>query len=255
MADNPITTRNLIDADVGPLRRFTGVLDSMPTEERTYGEGESARATTRISLNYKEIEVLEALEPYHFPIFTISIGQSNRKKSRWGVFGTSLNEILDQQYTAEQLDPASPNYIKPSDRMDINDCLGKRMGLVLADGAEGRPAPPLLYDGRAEEDRLTPAWTTYMIEGLGVTGGQGKTPLDAAMEKLDGKTLADFNQAALADPLIRGDATLLQSISLPVSAPNSFANTMIASGQFTKDDQEIYHKVVGPAPTVTPPAA
>ena len=40
-----ITTRGLIDAELGPLRRYTGILDSMPDEKVTYGEGESARAS------------------------------------------------------------------------------------------------------------------------------------------------------------------------------------------------------------------
>ncbi len=36
MADEgTITTRNLIDAELGPLRRLTGILDSLPTEKQT----------------------------------------------------------------------------------------------------------------------------------------------------------------------------------------------------------------------------
>ena len=244
MADEKmITTRNLIDSDVGPLRRFTGILDSMPTEEQSYGEGESARKSTRVSLNNKDIEVIEAVEPYQFPIYTMSMSLSNRKKSMWGVLGQSLNAILDQQYTAEQLDPTNPAYIKPSERADITGGIGKRVGYVMADGEEGRPAPPMLWDGRAEKDVPRPCWTVYSIEGVGVAGGQGKSPMDKAMELLDGKTLADFNAAALADPQVRGDATLLQAISKPVSAPDSFANTMVTAGKFSKDEQEVYHLV------------
>lgn len=242
-----ITTRNLIDSDIGPLRRFTGVLDSMPTEEQSYGEGESARKSTRVSLNNKEIEVIESIEPYQFPIYTMSMSLSNRKKSMWGVLGQSLNAILDQQYTAEQLDPTNTTYLKPSDRMDITACVGKRIGYVMADGEEGRPAPPMLFDGRANEgrggDAPRPCWTVYSVEGVGVAGGQGMSPMDKAMELLNNKTLADFNAAALADGQVRGDAALLQAISKPVSAADSFANTMVSTGQFTKDEQEVYHKV------------
>ena len=70
-----VSTRGLIDAELGPLRRFTGILDSMPTEKQTFGEGESARETTRISLNFKDIDVKEAVEPYHFPIVTLMMSQ------------------------------------------------------------------------------------------------------------------------------------------------------------------------------------
>ena len=246
-----ISVRNLIESDIGPLRRFTGVLDSTPTEKQTWNEGTpEARDSLRISLNTKDIEVIEAVEPYHFPIYTIQFTLSNRKKSKYGVFGTSLAEILDQQYSEAQRDPNSPDYVKPADRMDLKDCIGKRLGFVIADGEEGRPPLHLLFDGRAKDethpkgqDMPTPAWECYMVEGVGVKGGEGSSPLDKAMELLDGKTVAQFNQAALANDVVRSDVNLLQSIGMPVSAPNSFTNTMVTGGKFTKDDQEIFHKV------------
>lgn len=252
-----VSTRGLIDAELGPLRRFTGILDSMPTEIVVYkkdpsDETEVGKASTRVSLNSKDIDVKEAVEPYHFPIVTLVMSQSNRKKSRWGVLseGTpkdhtiGFNNVADQQYTAEQLDPSNANYIKPSDRMEIKACIGKRLGWVLTDGLDGRPAPMDLYDGREDKDKPTPAWTVYEIEGVGVAGGQGTSAMDLAMSLLDTKTLAEFNTLALANPVIRGDTALLQSISLPPTAPNSFANTMVTAGTFMQDEAGIFHKVV-----------
>ena len=248
-----VTTRGLIEAELGPLRRFTGILDSMPTEPRTYGEGESARTTTRVSINFKDIDVKEAVEPYHFPTVTLIMGLSNRKKSRWGVLseGTpqdramGFNNVADQQYTVEQLDQANANFIKPEDRMDMKrDCIGKRLGMVLTDGADGRPEPMELYDGRADEDRPTPAWTVYEVEGIGVAGGGGGSAMDLALSLLYEKTLPDFNTAALANPAIRADVSLLQAISKPPTAPDSFANAMVAAGKVTKDETTgIFHKV------------
>lgn len=248
-----VTTRGLIDADLGPLRRFTGILDSMPDEKQTFGEGESARESTRISLNFKEIDVKEAVEPYHFPIVTIIMSLSNRKKSRWGVLseGTpkdravGFNNVADQQYTTEQLDPSNANFIQPKDRMDLKrNCMGKRLGMVMTDGMDGRPESMDLFDGRANTDRPTPAWTVYEIEGIGVAGGQGVNAMDLAMGLLDGKTLAEFNTAALANPVIRSleNIALLQAIGMPPTAPNSFANTMKTAGKFTQDEQGVFHK-------------
>jgi len=237
-----ITTRNLIDADIGPLRRFTGLLDSFTTEPQTFGEGVSARQSTRITLNFSDLEVLETIEPYHFPIFTVSMTMSNRKKSRWGVYGESLNSILDSQYTEEQLNPTSPEYIKPQERMDISDCLKKRMGLVMADGEAGRPESPMLFDGRTNADRPTPTWMVYEVEGVGVAGG-GVSARDIAESLLNGRTLADFNKAALANPIIRNDTALLQAISMPATAAGSFANVLVKAGRFTKDAQGVYQKV------------
>ena len=205
--------------------------------------------------NLKEVEVLEAVEPYHFPTYTITVSKSNRKKSAWGFLSeggpddraVGFNNIADQQYSAEQLDQSNPNYVKLSARLDIMACIGKRLGFVMADGEDGRPKSPMLFDGRANSgaggDVPRPSWTIYSIEGIGVASTQGQSAMDVAMSLLDGKTLADFNALALANPFIRADAALLQGISKPISAPDSFANTLVTAGKFTKDEQEVYHKV------------
>ncbi len=261
--ESKVSTRGLIEADLGILRRFTGILDSAPTETSVYqprnivpsADAPQGKPTTRVSLNFREIDPIEAVEPYHFPIYTIVVSKSNRKKSRWGVFseGTpsdrslGFNNIVDQQYSPEQLDPGSPEYIKPLDRMDLEDCFEKRFGMVLTDGIDGRPQPMDLFDGRANEgrggDTPTPAWTVYEVEGIGVAGGQGTSGTDLAMKLLDNSTLADFNAAALANPAIRADTALLQSIALPPTAKNSFANTVVSADIFTKDSAGVFHKV------------
>jgi hypothetical protein len=241
--DNPVTTRNLVDSGLGPLRRFTGILDSTPTEKRIFGEGDNARESERVQLNIRELEVLEAAEPYHFPTYTIQANLSRQKRSRWGVLANSFNELVDQQYSATQLDPSSPEYIKVADRVDLEDAIGKRIGFVMSDGLDGRPQPPSLFDGRAQEDKPTPCWVVYSVEDIGTGGSSGKSALDTAMSLLDGKSLSEFAALALANPAIRADVTLLQAITKPTTAPESFANTMIASGQFTVDAQEVYHKV------------
>ena len=237
------SSRGLVDFDVGPLRRFTAIIDSMPEEEQTFGEGTSARKSMRVTVNCKELEVVEAIEPYHFPIFQFQITKSNRKKSRYGVLSESFNAIADSQYSPEQLDPSNAAFIHDKDRMSWGDVLGKtRLGFVLADGEDGRPEPPMLYDGRAEEDRPTPAWMVYSIEGVGVAGGQGVDPAKLAESLLDGKTLAQFNKEALANDIIKGNTSLLQSIALPPTAAGNFANALVKAGKFTKDDQGVYHK-------------
>ena len=243
--------RNLVDSDIGALRRFTGVLDSISSEPQKYNEGKpDEKSSTKLSLNYKEIEVVEAIEPYHFPIFTVVLTESNRKKSRYGIFGTSLAAILDQQYSEEEKNPSNPEYVKPSNRMDLSDCVGRRMGLVMADGEDGRPSLHELFDGRAKDethpkgqDMPTPAWEVYMVEGIGVAGEGGVTALDKAIELLNGRTLSEFNKLAQTNDLIRGDVELLQSVGMPLSAPTSFSHTMLTSKKFIKDKAGVYHKV------------
>lgn len=242
MPEITVTTRNLVDTDVGPLRRFTGILANMPTEKRVFGEGSNSRETIQVQLNFKDIEVQEATEPYHFPIFTIRLSLSNRKKSRWGAFGESYNQIVDQHYVAAQLDPTKPEYVKSTERMDLEDSIGKRLGIVLADGEDGRPPQTLLYDGRSQVERPTSCWQVYSVQDIGVAGTT-TSAIDIAMDLLNHKSLAEFNIAALKNPTIRGDIALLQAISKPVSADDSFSNTMVASGIFTKDGDGVYHRV------------
>ena len=116
--ENKVSTRNLVDTGLGPLRRVTGILDSMPREPQTY---EGGRTANRININLKDIEVIEAVEPYHFPIYTIQVNESNRKKSRWGAIAESFNSAVDAQYSPAQIDPSSPEYVAPKDRPDIGD--------------------------------------------------------------------------------------------------------------------------------------
>lgn len=255
-----ITTRNLVDADVGPLRRVVGTLTSMPQTLEEYGEGVKKRFVTRVTIFLTDIEILELIEPYQLPTFTILLSLSNKRKSKWGFFSdgsreemtVGFNNIADQQYSPEQLNPDNPQYVEPRKRMDIKDCIGKRIGLVLADGEEGRPASPLLWDGRANAgegaDVPTLCWTVYLIEGIGVVGGQGATPYQIAVDILDGKTLKEFNDAALANPVITGDSKMLAALSLPVTAPNSFTNALVTAGTFIKDEATgIFSKVEGSA--------
>lgn len=253
------SSRGLIDFDIGPLRKLTGIVDSMPREDKVFGEGATARPYKQITVNVKDIEVLEATEPYHFPVFMFQINESNRKKSRWGVLSESFNTVVDSQYTPEQLDPSNPAFIKAADRMDWEDIKDKnRVGFVLADGEDGRPEMPELFDGRATDaehpkgqDMPTPAWTVYEVEGVGVAGTQGISAVDMAKALLDNKTLAVFNKEAIANAAIKADVGLLQSIGLPVSAAGNFANALVSAGEFTKDAQGVYHRVGAEAPAAT----
>lgn len=245
--------RGLIDSDIGPLRRFFGVLVSCPQETKKYDEGTpNERSSVQLSLNFKDLEVVESVEPYNFPIYTIQLTLSNRKKSRYGVFGMSLADILDQSLTDEQKDPTSPEYVKPSDRPDLADCIDKRIGMVMADGEEGRPPQHNLFDGRAKDelhpkgqDVPTATWEVFSVEGYGSTDAEGgKSALDTAMELLDGKTSAQFNSAALENEVVRGDIDLFTSIGLPLSSPKNFITSMVASKQFKKDSKTgVYSRI------------
>lgn len=239
-----ITTRDLVESGLGPLRKFTGIFESAPTTMQTFtGNDGTSRQQKVATLQYKDVEVIKSITPYALPIFTIRFGIAVTTNSKWGIFSKSFNDIVDAQYSPEQNNPQSSNYIPTKDRTQLKQTFGLRHGLVLCDGLEGRPAPFMVYNGRTREEAATPIWNIYSIEGYGVAGAQGVVPMDKAIEVLDGKTLAQFNAIAYEDEVIKSDPQLLTMIGLPISAPNSFANTMLAAGKFIKDEQEIFHLV------------
>jgi hypothetical protein len=193
------------------------------------------------------MEVIESTEPYAFPTYSVVVTESNRKQSKYGFLSLSFISIVDQQYSAAQLDPTNPAYIQPSKRMDWKDCIGKRMGLVFCDGEDGRPTPPKQWDGRANEGKGgevdSPSWSVFEVEGVGVAGGSKISPVEKAMELLNGRNVKDFGMLAAVNDIVRQDTQLLISIGMPESAANSFIAGMVASGKFTRDAAGVYHKV------------
>jgi len=220
-----VSIRGLVDSEFAesPLRKFTGVLDSYVPEPARGYDG------TRVNLNFRDIEVLQSSEPYNFPTAVINIGLSNKKSSRWGFFAASLEKFL------------------PEDE-DIKEQVGKRLGMVVTDGKDERPEAKLMWNSKADvakfPDKMVPTavWEVFELEGASGVG-EGTIPTTAAeqaMRLLDGKTMSEFNKAAYADPAIRKDALLQRSIT-----DKSFIKAMLVGKQFSKDENEVYHRVVG----------
>lgn len=205
MTEDLVSVRGLVDSEFGgtPLRKFTGVLDSYYPEDRTFG--------TQVILNFKDVEVLESVEPYNFPTATISIKLSNKKNSGWGVFSESVAALL------------------PEDQ-DIKDCIGKRIGMEMEVGHEYGT------DRQTGEPMLGNPWKVFELEGV-VAGAKVTTATDRAKELLAGKTRAEFNKAAYADPIIRKDTALQRAIT-----DKSFINSLIQLGEFTEDENGVISK-------------
>lgn len=206
MEQELISIRNLVSGDIGtPLRKLTGVLDGYAPEDRKYA--------SYIVLNFTDVEVLESSEPYNFLTAQIAIKVSNRKSSGWGVFSDSLALLL-------------------SEDEDIKDCIGKRFGMEMEIGhVYGQ-------DRQTGEDMLGNPWKVYELEGA-VVGVESTTAMDKAKELLDGKTKAEFNKAAYADPVIRKDTELQRAIT-----DKSFINSLTQLEEFTEDENGVFHKVI-----------
>jgi len=76
-----------------PLRKFWGTLDIINTELRPgFNEGDPKKAW-HIAI-FSDIEVLESIEPYMFPVAQLEFPASTRKYSQRGIYGDSTLKLL-----------------------------------------------------------------------------------------------------------------------------------------------------------------
>lgn len=221
-----VSVRNLVDSDFDlPVREFDGVFGSFETAPATGYDG------TRVSVNYGDIDNVVAVSPYNLPTVVLNMGLSNKHKSKWGYYGDSLAALI------------------PPDE-DIKDCKGQVHHVVLADGQDGRPAPKPIWSRDADPaefpDKMvpTPVWVVTAVNGATVeeaSGEKGQAAPDWAEKNLIGKSRADFNKWAYADPKIRKDTALQRSIT-----DKSFINSLLKLGRVHEDADGIFQ--AGPTP-------
>ena len=213
-----VSVRGLVDSDFDmPLRKFDGIFDGYETMPATGYSG------TRVDLNFKDIDNVVAVSPYNFPTAVINLGLSNKNKSKWGYLANSLAALL------------------PPDE-DIKDCKGRRLSLVFCDGQDGRPEPKPIWSKDADPaefpDKMvpTPVWIVTEVEGGAVAGEvSGETAAEWAEQNLIGKTRAEFNKWAFADPKIRKAIALQRSIS-----DKSFINSLLQLGRVVEDENGVF---------------
>lgn len=208
MNEDPISVRNLTDSTFGtPLREFKGTLESYHPEEQKYG--------TFVILNFKDIEVVRATEPYNFPTAIISIKLSNKKRSGWGILSDSLASHL------------------ASDE-DIKDAIGREWHMVMKEGhVYGQ-------DRNSGEDMIGNPWQCVALDGAsGAVALQSAA--EVARQLIIGKTRAEFNKAAYADPVIRKDSELQRAIT-----NKSFITGLVTAGEIVEDENGVF-QVVGSA--------
>lgn len=206
-----------------PLVKFSGVLDSYYDEEDNF-------SNTQVHLNFTDMEVEEAVEPYPFPIAELTVKYSNYKRSGWGIFAESLAKCL-------------------GDDEDLPDLIGRKVTMAYTQGhdmgfKDKNWQAEVDDDGNATNESERPnvviaAWEVIAVDGVGA-GTAGVSPYDRLIELLDGKTRAEFNKAALSDPLIKaqGVAYIKAQITSRV-----FVSDAIKDGLFTEDENGVFHVV------------
>jgi hypothetical protein len=187
-----------------PLRHFKGKFGGFEIREVA-----GRFPGTRVDLNFSDIEVILSTEPYQFPIAQISIRYSDRENSAWGIFAQSCTKLLPEN-------------------LDIGDCVGKVMELLLT------PGHKFGFDQESGEEIIRDCWECQSIEGVGEA--RAGNPMKRALELLDGKIEQDWNQVVFTDPLVKGDATLVNSI-----LQRTFLPAQQQLGIISKDEAEVWH--------------
>jgi len=221
MSEEKLPMRGLTEGfEQTPLRKFYGTLDGTVKKHAENYDG------VRVDLNFKDLEVIQSTSPYNFPITTINLGVSNKAKSRWGYFATSVAAVIDESEGLEEQ-------------------YGKRFGMVYCDGQDGRPEPKPIWSRQANRAEFptgevpTAVWVAFEIDGVTADATKEEaTPIEEKLiTLLDGKTLNEFNRASLADPEVKKDTAIQRAIM-----DKSFVKKLIADGIATKDENDIYHK-------------
>jgi len=211
-----------------PLRHFKGKLDSITGS--MVKRGKMPQPRLEVVYTFSELEVIESSEPYPFPIAQVSLLHSNRVKSAMGVLGASIDKVINAG-----LDENAPqSQVKNQDFL-----IGKVQEWQITPGH-------MMWNADTNTETPRDCWEVISVEGAGSTPKKGKagatvgitsiTPIQQAINLLDGKTQQQWNNIVFQDPVVKGDSNLVNSI-----IQGTFIPPLEAAGMVTKDDDSVFH--------------
>lgn len=220
-----------------PLRHFRGKLTSITGSMVQRGNMQQARL--EVAYNFSDVEVFDSTEPYPHPIAQITIMHSTRTKSGMAVLGTSMDKILN----------ANIDKNTPQEQAKNQDALiGVMQEWKVTSGH-------MMWDSKEEKETPRECWEVVWAEGFGgtphsgttptttanpastPTTSSGETPLQRAINLLDGKTQQQWNNIVFQDEVVKNDTALINNI-----INGKFLPPLEEAGTITKDDNGVYHK-------------
>ena len=214
-----------------PLREFVGTLSSITGNM----VDRFTPARLEVQYNFADVEVISSIEPYPFPITQIGIFQSNREQSAMGVFGKSVDNIINKDVPAD----APIEQVKGQDYL-----IGKKVHMKMTGGH-------MMWDGATKKEVARDCWECVGVEGFAMAtpistttspntqAPKANKPAGAAgraLELLNGKNEQQFYQAVFNDPIVKADGGIISSI-----LARSFLQPLIDGGIVMKDGDGIYH--------------
>jgi hypothetical protein len=188
-----------------PLREFIGRLVSWDARMDTNPNFERSRIM--VQLNFDELQVIRAEQPYDFPTATLEIPYSGTARSQWGYFSKSA-------------EPFTPGDVTEFSQ-GAESLIGHQLHIGYEDNVNGLPC--MIWNGqptvRKEEQRSV--FVIKAVDGMtaGATQVNGAGQRTAAADTLDrlatlvnGLSKAAASQALMKEQFVRDSSDLVNKV-------------------------------------------
>lgn len=192
-----------------PLRRFKGLLKEYVPEEK---QGDSGSYMT-ITFNFTDIEVIESVEPYPFPIATINISYSTSTGTKWDALAASIKKAIGMSVTLDDL----------VGKVQVWAYIPAKLRTKLDDGKWG--------------DVEQETWQVASVEGADPEAAADSIT-EHILDMIDGKTEQDFYQEFYQDEEVRKHPDLITAAS-----ERNLLKSLEDAGRISRDSEGIWHKV------------
>jgi len=204
-----------------PLRRFRGLLKEYNSEKVSPDGG--GREYMRITFDFIDLEVMESMEPYPFPIATLQISYSTATETRWDALAQSIKRVVGLNPTLE-------------------DIVGKTQEWAYLEATLRAQVEGVWTNTKQE------AWQLVSLAGTVSGNGVDDGIDDHVLALLDGKTEQDFYAVLYADELVRKHPETISAATERLLLP-----ALEKAGRITRDTEGIYH--IQPKEGATPAEA
>ena len=209
-----------------PLRRFVGVLKEFKQANRESNEG---RKYIIGQFNFVDLEVLDSVEIYPYPIAVIEIGyvppKTSRGGTKWEAFAASLRKLM----------PQGP---------DVDALVGKKQEWLMVERQLRRAlnnddgSPMMDGNGRAIwGDTPVLCWTVNSVEGIGSAEQKDEDFNKFLVDLANGKNEPQFYEAALGEKDVRDRPNIVKALT-----DRLLLTTLMEMNLLTRDAEGILHK-------------
>ena len=197
-----------------PLNEFWGDIADITDPSRP-SRTDASKSNTFIVFDINNLDVIEAREPYNFPVTKVEIMELTFANTPWEAFKESLRKCGFEG--------------------SLNNLIGKRTHWKYAPAILNRSE---VVDGKRVYSNVEGAcWQIVEIEGVNNTSDR---LMDAVVALADGKNETDFKTQFLANNELRTMTNYASMMQMVIG--NSALSTLVSAGKLTFDGTT-YHKI------------